>query len=352
MWRMFDRALTGERAPAVSGQIWFNDDGLSPEARARARAGKPLSFTEELAGIITLIDFWDYSCVNCVRTLPYVKEWWRRYKQYNFLIIGVHTPEFEFGRDPDNVESAVLRFELAYPVVSDPEYVTWKRYGNNVWPRKLLVDHTGIIRYDHRGEGAYQETERGLQTLLQAQQPKAVFDHPVPLLRPTDAPGAVCYPTTPEIYLGYQRGRVSNPEGLPQEQVTTYTLPRQVALDQWALHSSWRPQAEEVVAVVSATKEPSAVVLHYQATEVYAVMRCSGDQECLVTVEQDGEFLIDENRGEDVVSEGGSSVVHVSADRLYRLVKNPKHGQHVLKLTTSATGLALHTFTFGSSCIA
>jgi thiol-disulfide isomerase/thioredoxin len=166
MWRLFDTTLVGKRAPDIGGEQWFNIDGLPAPALKKAQTGEPLRFSEDLKGYVVIVHFWDYACINCIHTLPYLVAWWRRYRESRFLIIGVHTPEFEAAKDPENVESAILRFDLEYPVVTDPDYTTWHRYRNKVWPRDVIVDQQGIIQYDHRGEGAYAEKEAVLQQLL------------------------------------------------------------------------------------------------------------------------------------------------------------------------------------------
>lgn len=166
MWRLFDHNLLNERAPALSGPVWFNAENLPPAAAAKARAGENVPFAD-LAGYVVLVDFWTYSCAACGRSLPALREWWRKYHDQKFLVVGVHSPEFEFEKDPDNVEGAVLRFELDYPVVSDPDYATWRAYDGDVWPRQIIVDSHGIITYDHRGEGDHERQEALIISLLQ-----------------------------------------------------------------------------------------------------------------------------------------------------------------------------------------
>lgn len=127
---------------------------------------QPLRFDHEFSETVTLIYFWDYSCGDCIKELPYLHAWWEKYEGPGFLIVGVHTPQYAFAEDPDKVESAVLRLHLDYPVVSDPSYVTWKRYENSVWPRKIVVDAHGIIRADIRGKGNMEHLEEKICTLL------------------------------------------------------------------------------------------------------------------------------------------------------------------------------------------
>lgn len=166
MWKIFRRAVTGESAPAIGGQTWFNQDGLPAAARSRATTGQPIRPKEDLAGLVVIVNFWDYSCTSCLPALPYFKTWWEQYRSQGLLIIGVHTPEFEFGREADNVESAVLRFDLRYPIVSDPEYLTWRAYANTSWPADFIIDTAGIVRWDFHGEGKHIEKEQRIKELL------------------------------------------------------------------------------------------------------------------------------------------------------------------------------------------
>lgn len=164
MWG-FDHNLIGEAAPEISGAVWFNLENLPASAQASARAGEPVPFSS-LVGYVVLLDFWAYSSASCARTFPYLRHWWQTYHTQPFLIIGVHTPEFEFEKDPENLESAVLRFELDYPVVGDAEAVTWQAYNSKKRPRQIVVDQNGTIRFDHSGEGGYEQQEAAITSLL------------------------------------------------------------------------------------------------------------------------------------------------------------------------------------------
>lgn len=177
MWP-FKRSLKGKYAPEITGDAWFNFDALPEAARIRIQEKDSVRFGHEIVNTVALVDFWDYSSADSINALPYLKEWWKRYKEYNFLIIGVHTPEYAFAQEADKVESAVLRFELNYPVVNDSDSATWKRYHNKVWPRKLLVNHKGRIRYDRQGEIKYQDLELQIQQALLELHPDAVFTDP------------------------------------------------------------------------------------------------------------------------------------------------------------------------------
>jgi hypothetical protein len=166
MWNLFRRSLVGKPAMEITGDIWFNVTSFPEEARQAAARHSPLRFDRELAGTVTLINFWDYSSADCMADLSLLHAWWEQYEGPGFLLIGVHTPQYAFAEDPDKVESAVLRLHLDYPVVSDPFYTTWKRYDTKTWPRKLLVDAYGVIRADIRGKGKMDQLEEKLRKLL------------------------------------------------------------------------------------------------------------------------------------------------------------------------------------------
>jgi len=171
-------------------------------------------------GSVVLVDFWEATCLHCLRTLPYVERWHRRYKDRGLVVIGVHTPEFEMSADPRVVRAVMEEHELSYAVFLDAERRTWERFANHYWPAKYLVDHRGYLRFEHFGEHAYGETERWIQRLLEEAGDTRPFPEPLEPLRPEDAPGAVCRRPTEEMYLGYHRGKSLAAEGYrPEEEV-------------------------------------------------------------------------------------------------------------------------------------
>ena len=188
--------------------------------------GGPLTMAG-LRGKIVLIDFWDYTCVNCLRTLPYVKEWWRRYASLGLQVIGVHAPEFSFAREGGNVLREVREQGIQYPVVLDNEYAIWQAYANRYWPAKYLVDGNGYLRYYHFGEGGYGETESAIQQLLREQFAEILLPGLMEPVREEDRAGAVCYRVTPELYLGYQRGAIGNVGDLDAGRVGDVSRPGQ-----------------------------------------------------------------------------------------------------------------------------
>lgn len=324
--------------------------------------GQPLT-REQLRGQVVLIDFWDYTCINCIRTLPYVTTWHERYKDRGLTVIGVHAPEFRFARTRPQIEAALDEFGIGYPVVLDNDYQTWDRFANRAWPGKHLVDAKGYIRYRQSGEGRYQETEHAIQVLLRQRDPAVSLPGLLPLLREEDAPGAVCYRPTPELYTGYERGALGNDQGYAPDNPVIYRLPTAATRREAAFYADgiWRAGREHFS---FAGQDGGRIVLPYSAVGVNAVLSPSSSQvellldlhpadaEPVVEVRQDGQPLNALNAGADITfGADGTSFVRVTRPRMLRLVSNPAFESHELELIFRAGGMAVYAFTF-TSCIA
>lgn len=317
---------------------------------------------EALRGSVVLVDFWDYTCVNCIRTLPYLKTWHERYADAGLVIIGVHAPEFNFARGRKVIEEAITHFGLPYPVLLDNDYATWDHFANRAWPTKYLIDTQGYIRYTRRGEGGYQTTERAIQTLLRTRDPHVELPTLLPPLRPEDAEGAVCYKPTPELYAGYQRGALGNREGYAPNNPLAYRLPLGFDRVENAFYAEglWRAEAEAFTFV---GQQAGRIMLPYSAAGVNAVLGPSSDpveimldlrptdREPIVEIWQDDAPLSPQVAGADVTfDEEGRSVVCVDRARMFELVSNSTFETHELELLFKAHGLALFSFTF-TSCV-
>jgi thiol-disulfide isomerase/thioredoxin len=322
------------RAPDLAGGYWVNSEPLTMEA---------------LRGKAVLIDFWDYTCVNCIRTLPYVTEWHSRYKDKGLVVAGVHAPEFSFARELDGVKRAIEEFGIGYPVVMDNGYAIWQAYANRYWPARYLVDKDGYIRFYHFGEGAYQETESAIQALLRELDPNAEFPPPMQPVRREDAPGAVCYRVTPEIYLGYQRGRIGNPAGYRPKETASYRDPGLHAEGFFYLNGEWRADEECVMKPWGSSGE-SRITIRYTAKEVNLVMNQLLGRSGRAYLTLDGAPLPREHAGEDARFRDGRAYIEVEAPRMYRLVNSPDIGNHELEITTTDPGAAAYAFTF-VSCV-
>lgn len=311
-----------------------------------------------LRGGPVLVDFWDYTCVNCIHTLPYVTEWHRRYSPHGLTVIGVHAPEFSFAKELDGVKRAIEEFGIQYPVVMDNGYSIWQAYANRYWPAKYLSDHEGYIRYSHFGEGAYEATERAIQSLIREAHPEAELPEPMPPVRADDAPGAVCYRVTPELYLGFQRGRIGNPSGYVPQQSAVYADPGKHAEGFVYLQGEWTADEEQVMKPWGPSAEfrtgsggESAVTIKYTAKEVNLVMNPLLGSDCRAYLTQDGAPLAKVDAGEHVrFANDGRACVDVKAAGMYRLVNNRDIGSHELTLSTDTPGLALYAYTF-VSCV-
>lgn len=310
--------VLGEAPEFVGNQQWFNTPG-----------DRPLTL-RSLRGRVVLVDFWTYSCINCIRTFPYLKAWDERYRKDGLTIVGVHTPEFPFERVPDNVAEAIESNEIRYPVAQDNDQATWSAYGNQYWPAEYFIDAEGRVRYAHFGEGAYDEKEEVIRELL-AEAGRRVGSAK-PRVEALEASAGV---TTPETYLGAARAeRFTNPMLSPGTRVFREAPPP--AADEFAYRGRWRIDLD------SATADGgSSLDLNFGARRVYLVLGSSG-QSRRVRVLLDGEPISSAAAGADV--HNGS--VTVSSQRLYSLVDLPGVEEHVLTLIPEA-GVRGYAFTFG-----
>jgi thiol-disulfide isomerase/thioredoxin len=308
------------RAPDFTG----NDSWLN------TRGDRPLSLPE-LRGRVVLVDFWTYTCINCLRTFPALRAWHERYARDGLVIVGVHTPEFAFERQRDNVERAVKDNELRYPVAQDNEYATWNAWGNQYWPAKYLIDARGRVRYAHFGEGAYGETEQAIRTLLEEAGERRL--PAVSEVRPaTAAPGV----QTPETYLGTARA-----DGFagktPAAGTRRYPEPGELGRSQFALSGTWDVDDESATAAGGAEIHARPV-----AREVYLVMSSRDGVPRRVHVLVDGKPVPPVAAGADV----SAGAVTVDRQRLYRLMSLPELGEHELELRVPP-GVSAYAFTFG-----
>src|SRR3954471_23200306 len=309
-------------APAIGGtQEWFNTPGDKPLSLASLRARHR----------VVLIDFWTYTCINRIRTLPQLKAWDAKYRDAGLTIIGVHTPEFPFEKDAGNVRAAIAQNGIHYAVAQDNDYATWNAYANQYWPAHYLIDANGQVRYVHFGEGEYAETERAIRALLEEAGEGGGLGGTsrAPVEQPTRL-------ATPETYLGSQRAeRFDN--GPIRDGVHDYgaggAKPKP---DHLAYRGTWKISPDGAEAGAGAR-----LFVNFRARDVYLVLG-SRDRPRSMDVLLDGKPISAANSGPDV--HGG--VVRVGPQRLYRLVSLPKSGDHLLELRP-ASGIRGYAFTFG-----
>jgi len=301
----------------IPGGEWFNLEN-----------GKTKLDLKELRGKVVVIDFWTYTCINCIRTLPYLKDWYATYKDKGLVIIGVHTPEFEFEKDKNNLAAAIEDYELSYPIVQDNNYATWKVYDNRYWPAKYFIDKDGRIRHTHFGEGKYDESERVIQELLKETGAEDVSTD-------IDNPSYQVYSNTPETYLGYARIRnFASFEKIAKNKISTYSAPAALRKNQVAYTGDWLIMDE-----YANPQKGAQLKINFEAKEVFLVMR-SKDQPGKMKVHVDGEMKY---FGEDNIN----GEVVVESDRLYKLIKLPSATQHILRLEFSDSNIEVFAFTFG-----
>lgn len=286
-----------------------------------------------------------------MRTLPYLRAWHDRYAQFGFEILGVHTPKFSFARERAQVETAVGRLGVRWPVVLDNEATIWAAYANRDWPTAYLIDSNGYLRFRHIGEGGYPRVERAIQSALLEDHPQLELPNLLPLVRAEDAPGAACYPTTPELRVdavGNQRPLASVP--------LIFTLPPDRRDGSFYLDGMWKAGGDGLILA----GETGAIALPYHAASVNAVLSPSPDPVELalhlkpplaIALEQDGRPIAGDVFGEDVYRDRERTWIRVDTPRMYSLLRNHDVGQHELRINLQGPGLTFYAFSFGSCLV-
>jgi thiol-disulfide isomerase/thioredoxin len=344
-----DRTLLG--APRISsppppgdnlvGSMWINSTPLT---------------MGQLRGKVVLIDFWEYTCINCIRTFEQNKKWYERYHKYGFEIIGVHDPEFDIAYHAANVRTAVKRFGLPYPVFVDPNFQLWQSYHNNSWPSRFLVDSKGVVRFHRDGEGGDAAFEHAIQRFLLDAHKGLKFpsDYTIALEPDTFAPS--CGVPTREMYVGDWSGRgiLSNREGYHDGKTIRYELPANINDGQAAVSGAWETDKNGMIyrgKNSSAHAALDKLVMRYHARELYAVINVSHGHPSALYIQQDGKDLTAADKGVDVKFDAqGHSYIEVREPRMYYLVQNPAFSAHTVTLTPTKPGLTIDSFTFGNDC--
>ncbi|PIQ91425.1 MAG: thiol-disulfide isomerase [Parcubacteria group bacterium CG11_big_fil_rev_8_21_14_0_20_39_22] len=330
----------GERIAEKNGKYGRAKEISTPDGFINS---EPFSITGLIGKKVILVDFWTYSCINCQRTLPYLNSWHKAYEDDGLVIIGIHTPEFEFEKDYDNVKSAVQKYEVEYPVVLDNDFSTWRAYNNRYWPRKYLIDIDGFIVYDHIGEGAYEETEKRIQEALR-ERAVVLGEDEDRIFSDTGKSEDVVLNNgvkTPEIYFGFSR--IEYLSNLPSDdcfrRVCRYKL-SEPPLNRFSLSGDW------IIGSESATLSSGTgtISLYFLAKEVNMVAGSSLDDEVKVKIYIDGSLISESNRGLNVSEDG---VITIKSHDLYNLVKLQKSESHMLKIEVIEGSLEAFTFTFG-----
>jgi len=308
--------------PSLDGATaWLNSEPLDPEG---------------LRGQVVVADFWTLTCINWLRTEPYVRAWSQAYRDDGLVVIGVHTPEFSFEHDIDLVRQANQERGIDYPVAQDNDYAVWDAFANNYWPALYFIDREGIIRDHHFGEGRYEQSERVIQRLLGVERdPVSVEGVGV------EAEADWDHLRTPETYLGYGRGEsFASPGGVAYDERRTYELPERLRANQWALAGEWTIGSEKV----ALDHAGGSIAYRFHARDAHLVLRAAAQAPIGFRVLLDGEAP-GPAHGVDV-DEGGNGVL--GEGRLYQLVREPDTvGERTLEISFLEPGAEAYVFTFG-----
>jgi cytochrome c biogenesis protein CcdA/thiol-disulfide isomerase/thioredoxin len=324
-----DLPVEGEIPTFAGATLWLNSPPLTPAA---------------LRGKVVMVDFWTYSCINCLRALPFVESWYEKYKDHGLVVIGVHAPEFAFEKDPNNVRRAVADLKVTYPVALDNDYAIWQAFNNQYWPAHYFIDATGRIRGHHFGEGNYDESEQTLRKLLtdagQTDLPPAGMGSAKAV--GAQAPPDEAHDQSPETYVGYRRAEnFASPGGFSQDQSHRYSAPAALKLNQWALNGSWNVDPEK--AVLSAV--PGKIEFRFYARDLHLVLGPSSDGKPVrFRVQLDGAAPA-ANHGADTDSGGAGTI---ERQRLYQLIRQAGDvREHVFSIEFLDPGVQAYSFTFG-----
>ncbi|MDH3341440.1 MAG: redoxin family protein [Nitrosopumilus sp.] len=300
----------------------------------------PEELTEEIKDKVVLYDIWTYSCINCVRTLPYITAWNDKYSDQGLLIVGIHSPEFEFEKDPKNVEMAIGKYGIKYPVVLDNDMKTWKAFENNYWPRKYIADHEGYIRYDHIGEGDYQKTEKIIQQLLEERSKSLGIEMTTNAHFVDIEEFEHSMFRTPELYFGYKfaqnRNQLGSEEGFQPGKTISYSEPDNIDLHKFYLTGDWK-NYEDSMELIS---ETGTIKMLYNAKEVNIVTENDAELEIFL----DGEPIPAEYAGKDITS---VNTLQVTEAGLYNIINSESSASHVMEINVTGEGFQIFTFTFG-----
>jgi len=331
-------------ASAADTQPKLDDEGPFPDlSGAVSWLNSPPLNSKALKGKVVLIDFWTYSCINCLRALPYVEGWAVKYKDAGLVVIGVHTPEFAFEKERSNVEKAVRDLKVTYPVAIDSNYEIWKAFNNEYWPAHYFIDGKGRIRYHHFGEGEYDESEQVIRELLKQNGAQLAASQPISV----SAAGAEAAPDTadrgsPETYVGYHRAEhFASTEKIAQDSKRAYTPQPRLSLNQWALSGNWKVGEESAVLQTA----PGKIIFRFHARDLHLVLGSAKDGKPVrFTVKLDGTAPGDDH-GVDIDSNGSGTV---QGHRLYQLIRQKGSVEdRTFEVEFLDPGVQAFAFTFG-----
>ena len=332
--------------PLVEAQEPPSIIGSSPLSGLSGATGwinsRPLT-AKQLKGKVVLVDFWTYSCINCIRAVPYIRAWADKYKDSGLVVIGVHTPEFDFEGQLPNVQKAVQKFGITYPVALDSDHAIWNAFHNQYWPAHYFIDAKGKVRYEHFGEGAYDQSERWIQELLKEANAKPMPATAVSVRgEGIEAAADISDVRSPETYIGYSRAEhFSSPGGFDFDNEKLYAAPVHPSLNEWALEGKWTDHLQKAVLDSANGK----IVFHFHARDLHLVLGPGIDSKPVrfrVTI--DG-LAPGENHGVDTDAQGNGIV---TGYRLYQLVRlKGAVADHIFTIEFLDLGVQAFSFTFG-----
>jgi cytochrome c biogenesis protein CcdA/thiol-disulfide isomerase/thioredoxin len=329
---------------AATEQIQLSNEGPFPGVDgAVAWLNSPPLTKDALKGKVVLIDFWTYSCINCLRAIPYVEAWAEKYKNDGLIVIGVHTPEFAFEKDQGNVAKAVRDLKIAYPVAIDSNYAIWKAFHNEYWPAHYFIDAQGVIRYHHFGEGEYDKSEEVLQQLLKEKDANLKLSGVVQVAASgVQAAADLTDVQSPETYIGYDRQQsYVSPEKIKQDVASLYTAPGRLDVNNWGLAGEWIVGGERAALAVA----PGKIIFRFHARDLHLVLGPGKDGKPVrFRVLLDGAAPTDD-RGMDVDSQGNGTVKEY---RLYQLIRQKgKVEDRTFQIQFLDPSVQVYAFTFG-----
>ena len=333
------------RPPAQARSVALGNEGVMPPLDGAVQwLNTPPLTKDGLRGKVVMVDFWTYSCINCLRSIPYVQAWSEKYKSAGLVVIGVHTPEFAFERDKANVAKAVTDLKLTYPIAVDSNRSIWNAFRNSYWPAHFFIDGQGRIRHHHFGEGDYQESEQVIQQLLAENNPNAA---PAAGFVQVTAAGAQAAPNlgavaSPETYVGYQRQEhYASPEEIKRNEEERYSAPGRMRVNQWGLAGWWNVGEEQAVSSLKNSK----IIFRFHARDLHLVLGPGkGNKPVRFKVTIDGAAPLDD-AGVDVDKQGMGSV---TTYRLYQLVRQKGVIEdRTFQIEFLDQGVQAFAFTFG-----
>jgi cytochrome c biogenesis protein CcdA/thiol-disulfide isomerase/thioredoxin len=320
--------IEGDLPPLSGATTWLNSPPLSAEG---------------LRGKVVLVDFWTYSCINCLRALPYVKGWYDKYKDHGLVVIGVHAPEFAFEKDAGNVRRAIADLKITYPVALDDDYAIWQGFNNQYWPAHYFIDSQGRIRGHHFGEGGYDESEATIRQLLTEAGYTGLPPAGMESARAVGVQAAAdeAHDQSPETYVGYQRAEnFSSVGGFAQDRAKLYAAPGALTLNQWALAGTWAVDPEKAVLRAA----PGKIEFRFLARDLHLVLGPNGGKPVRFRVLLDGAAPAG-SHGADTDAGGEGTVTE---QRLYQLIRQSGDVQeHVFSIEFLDPGVQAYSFTFG-----